>query len=327
MRSPFSCDISGIKHHCRASDHGNFKGYIMPENNPFDSNAIAIYNEFDKLVGYIPRELTAYVRMWANNKNIAKLPCNISLEIIPSANVYRGGVAIYDTHQKTESPFTGKKVYICSDFVKLYKSDVVAIAKSFGAIINSSLKKDTDYVIYDQSLPDIVKTRKESSNFSFKEIHICDFIAEALPEDERDERFFGKEVAFASNRETMDAELAARYLIEHGARLTQRYKKRTTDVLIKWDKWTNTATVSKAIEDGKTIVSVSELLGYEDLDSSIDIKSNSRQYRTTNERPIIRSHEPEIRISSNQAQNSSNGCASVIAVIFISIVAISFLLC
>lgn len=325
MRSPFSCDIAGLYHHCDKFDHGNFEGYILPENNTFDANAIAIYTKANKLIGYIPRGLTTYVRMWA--KNIDRLPCSISLEIIPNVNVYRGSVTIYDNSHKICPQFEHKKIYVCSDFTKYYKGGVVAIAESFGAVINHSLKRDTDFVIYEQSIPDIVKSKKDSPNFHFKEIHLYDFIAQGINEDEQDQRFFGKEVAFASARDSVYADLAARYLIEHGAKLVPRYRKSSTDILIKWDKWANSTTVNKAVEDGKTIINVSELLGPENSDSSNEIhpKRTTQAYNAQEKEAaysidnFLNSNriEEQKDIHSDNQKGGAAGCGIILAAILI----------
>lgn len=48
--------ISGLKHHVNENNWGTFNGYAIAEiNNPYDSNAIAIYENNGILLGYVPK--------------------------------------------------------------------------------------------------------------------------------------------------------------------------------------------------------------------------------------------------------------------------------
>lgn len=86
--------IAGAYHHCDDSDIGGFIGYIQPDaNNRYDRNAIGVYNNDGKLLGYIPKEETADVRRWATQPH---LPC-IGYILSGDKVDYWGRVTIIDT--------------------------------------------------------------------------------------------------------------------------------------------------------------------------------------------------------------------------------------
>lgn len=65
--------IAGVQYRNGVQDIGGFLGYIHSEpDNPYDKNAIAIYRNDDKLLGYIPKDETKIYREWSNKEN---LPC------------------------------------------------------------------------------------------------------------------------------------------------------------------------------------------------------------------------------------------------------------
>lgn len=69
----YYCKIAGVQYRNSAQDIGGFLGYISSEpENPHDKNAIAIYRNDNKLVGYIPKDETANFREWSGKEN---LPC------------------------------------------------------------------------------------------------------------------------------------------------------------------------------------------------------------------------------------------------------------
>lgn len=86
--------IAGAHHHCDDSDIGGFVGYIRPDvNNRHDRNAIGIYNNDGKLLGYIPKEEIADVLRWATQ---LQLPC-IGYILSGDKVDYWGRVTIIDT--------------------------------------------------------------------------------------------------------------------------------------------------------------------------------------------------------------------------------------
>lgn len=69
----FETRIAGAPHHCNDSDIGGFLGYIQTEpSNPYDKNAIGVYRNDGKLLGYIPKNETTQVKRWASQDS---LPC------------------------------------------------------------------------------------------------------------------------------------------------------------------------------------------------------------------------------------------------------------
>lgn len=65
--------IAGVKYRNTKKDIGGFLGYISPEpTNPHDKNAIAVYRNDGKLIGYIPKDETRSFRRWSSRTEI---PC------------------------------------------------------------------------------------------------------------------------------------------------------------------------------------------------------------------------------------------------------------
>lgn len=61
--------ITGINHHCTLSDIGGFKGVVAPEpTNQYDKNAVAIYRNDSKLLGYISKNELSEYREWSKGK-------------------------------------------------------------------------------------------------------------------------------------------------------------------------------------------------------------------------------------------------------------------
>lgn len=65
--------IAGVQYRCDHQDVGGFLGYLKHEpDNPHDPNAIAIYRNDGKHLGYIPKDETNALRSWSAKE---KLPC------------------------------------------------------------------------------------------------------------------------------------------------------------------------------------------------------------------------------------------------------------
>lgn len=284
MRTTFSCLISGLYYHAKHISSGSYSGYIKPNNNAYDPDAIAIFlSDTNELIGYIPKEITGLVRLWT--PGFSCLKCKISLEILPDMDIYRGSVEIFDESKPNEnSPYYGKKIYCC----KTKNLNLCSLVESFGCVINRTLKKDTDYVVHLDGITDLVKDRQERETFHFEAIHLYDFLSAALPAEEKDDRFYGKEVAFASKRASPYADLVAEYLIVHGAKLRPNYRKATTDIIIGWDKWANKQTLEKAKEQGKGILMASEILPF---DNEREVGGNRDSCSTNHSAPLLQAKE------------------------------------
>ena len=72
-RAVIETRVAGASHYCSNDDIRAFLGYIEAEpNNPYDKNAIAIYRNDGKQLGYVPREDTLQVKRAMGGEN---LPC------------------------------------------------------------------------------------------------------------------------------------------------------------------------------------------------------------------------------------------------------------
>lgn len=69
----FSTYIAGINFRCYARDVGGFLGYAAPEpDNEYDTNAVAIYRNDGKLLGYIPKKDNREFKEWSSSCTV---PC------------------------------------------------------------------------------------------------------------------------------------------------------------------------------------------------------------------------------------------------------------
>lgn len=69
----FSTYIAGINFRCNARDAGGFLGYAVPEpDNEYDTNAVAIYRNDGKLLGYIPKKDNREFKEWSDSCTV---PC------------------------------------------------------------------------------------------------------------------------------------------------------------------------------------------------------------------------------------------------------------
>ena len=69
----YFCKIAGVQYRNDARDIGGFLGYVCSEpTNPHDKNAIAVYRNDGKLIGYIPKDEIKDFREWSAKDN---LPC------------------------------------------------------------------------------------------------------------------------------------------------------------------------------------------------------------------------------------------------------------
>lgn len=89
----YTCKIAGITHHASSNDFGGFVGVIYPDaSNPYDSNAVGIYNEKGKLLGYIPSGDLGEFREWATRY---PLPCIGYIREGNNADIY-GRIKVID---------------------------------------------------------------------------------------------------------------------------------------------------------------------------------------------------------------------------------------
>ena len=65
----FTTSIAGITYHCDKTDIGGFIGVVAPDpDNKYNKNAMAIYRNDTKLLGYIPESQLNEYRIWSDCK-------------------------------------------------------------------------------------------------------------------------------------------------------------------------------------------------------------------------------------------------------------------
>lgn len=90
----YFCKIAGAQYKNDAQDIGGFLGYVCSEPaNPHDKNAIAIYRNDGKLIGYIPKDEIKDFREWSAKDN---LPCVGFIKDGDDVELY-GKVKVLDT--------------------------------------------------------------------------------------------------------------------------------------------------------------------------------------------------------------------------------------
>ena len=83
-----------MQYHNSTQDIGGFLGYIRSEpDNPHDKNAVAIYRNDNKLIGYLPKSETNAFRNWSQKED---LPCIGFIKDGDEAPLF-GKVKIIDT--------------------------------------------------------------------------------------------------------------------------------------------------------------------------------------------------------------------------------------
>ena len=86
--------IAGVQYRCTNDDVGGFLGYVRSDkNNPHDKNSIAVYNNDNKLLGYIPKENQSSFREYSEKDD---LPCVGFINIGNDVPLY-GKVKIIDS--------------------------------------------------------------------------------------------------------------------------------------------------------------------------------------------------------------------------------------
>lgn len=90
----YFCKIAGVQYRNDVQDIGGFLGYVCSEPaNPHDKNAIAIYRNDGKLIGYIPKDEIKDFREWSAKDN---LPCVGFIKDGDDVELY-GKVKVLDT--------------------------------------------------------------------------------------------------------------------------------------------------------------------------------------------------------------------------------------
>lgn len=281
MRFPFSSNIAGIKHYCSPEDEGKYKGYIKAEeNNPYDSNALALYTDTGKLIGYIPEDENINFRIWSKGKTDFKcdfwIKYNDPKDYNPSYyQPFEGMVSVIDdTYPIDENnPLFGKNIAYNGTFHVFSRDEIKGFCESFGAK-TCNIGKQTDYVVFCDGITDSVRKKMEDAEYHFQVIHYSDIIKLACSAN-NDSRFCGKTVSFAYYfNPTFKKQLYIyEYLIENGANISLRYKKSTDIVIDRYGSPEKYKAVTEAEKDGKEVIMDNDLIrsfGYNIKDEKIE---------------------------------------------------------
>lgn len=312
MRFPLNFDIAGVKYHYKSNWPNKFNGYVQPEkDNKYDSQAIAIYNDNTELVGYIPRDQTRNLRVWAGG-DFTKLPCEIRLDISLQYDIYNGCVVVHDNIDEDykENSYQGKNIFIKS--VNGGRRFVHDMLYASGAIKNAQLKKATDFVVCVDDQAKAEFPAPKDSTWHYEVITDKEFLQGIIPKDKQNPLIFNKVISPETQRESFFAQLLEKYLISEGAIYRPRYNKRETEVVIRWSVFNETNTLNKAISDGKEIINAEDVLpyAYKKLEV-IDLSEPSYDTST----PIT------ITFKSTAKSNQNKGCILIMIMLIAGAVA------
>lgn len=134
----YFCTIAGVQYHNSTQDIGGFLGYVCPEpTNQYDKNAIAVYRNGKKLIGYIPKDEQKSFREWSNKDF---LPCIGFIKAGDNAPLY-GKVKVIDCDpDETELEVIRFTKWLVSNF------GVKFIPKGFNVNTDKELKTKKDWL-------------------------------------------------------------------------------------------------------------------------------------------------------------------------------------
>ena len=136
----YLCKIAGVQYRNDVQDIGGFLGYVRSEpTNPHDKNAIAIYRNDGKHVGYIPKDETKDFREWSAKEN---LPCVGFIKDGDDVELY-GKVKVLDTDaDETELEIVKFVKWLVSNF------GVKFIPVGFNADTDETLRTKKDWLAF-----------------------------------------------------------------------------------------------------------------------------------------------------------------------------------
>lgn len=136
----YFCKIAGVQYRNDAQDIGGFLGYVCSEpTNPHDKNAIAIYRNDGKLIGYIPKDEIKDFREWSAKDN---LPCVGFIKDGDDVELY-GKVKVLDTDaDETELEIAKFVKWLVSNF------GVKFIPVGFNADTDETLRTKKDWLAF-----------------------------------------------------------------------------------------------------------------------------------------------------------------------------------
>lgn len=134
----YFCAIAGVQHHNNAQDIGGFLGYVCPEpTNQYDKNAIAVYRNDKKLIGYIPKDEQKSFREWSNKDF---LPCVGFIKDGDEAPLYGKVKVIDEDPDETEFEVIRFIKWLVSNF------GVKFVPKGFDVNTNKELRTKKDWL-------------------------------------------------------------------------------------------------------------------------------------------------------------------------------------
>lgn len=259
MKAPISFPIAGLYYHYKPDMSDKMSGYIKADfNNPHDTNAIGVYSDDYGLIGYIPKDETPFVRSWAGT-NSPHFKCRINLAVEPEWDRYFGTVYIFDTPAKSylDNPFKDSSVYLCKNRFSL--SGAQGVIESLGIEVTDRLSKNTDVVIYEGELTDIVKTKIDNTDYHFSVMTLTEFMQKIIPVEKRIPDIYGHVVTPSLAADSAIDNHIRNYIIISGGVYRKTYSKRETETLIVKSSYAD-VTVTKARNDGKKIIKSQDLL-------------------------------------------------------------------
>lgn len=130
--------IAGVQHRNGKKDIGGFLGYVCSEpNNPYDKNAIAVYRNDNKLLGYISKDEVTDYRKWSAKEN---LPCVGFIKAGDDVPLF-GKVKIIDTDKDETDLIVAQYVkWIVSNFGTKF------IPNGFSVNTDKELRTKTDWI-------------------------------------------------------------------------------------------------------------------------------------------------------------------------------------
>ena len=296
MRSNFSTEIAGVYYRRQKLESGRFKGFIQKDpNNPEDPEAVAVYLSNCVLVGYIPRTQQYYLKAW--NPNFNNKNGEIFLNIEKEWDRYSGFISLETPEDYSEeNPLRGKKIYICKDINSPWGNQYVSIGKSFGVNYNTQLKLDTDYVVYGDTVPQMVLDKQASGNYHFELLSIPDFIKMGLNPETCDSRIYGKTVYTRKQEADSYVRHIYSYILENGGILTDRFSKKC-NVALKWNEEFAPTIKERIAKYDTSVVDVASILKRDPYISPLSVTQS-----TSSNKPA----EKEVRITDKkQVDNNS----------------------
>ena len=334
MRFPYSSEIAGINHYCTIQDEGDYTGYTKAEEtNPYDNNAIAIYLDNGKLVGYIPKYDNINFRIWSKGKTSLKCFIRIRVNEGYKHTFFDTQITVFDTYPISEqNPLYGKNIHFSgdTDWYTNYGFGLKEFCESYGAIVGN-LKKATDYVVYDKGVTETIKTKSENHAYHFQMITYWDLVKLATSQNEGN-KFFGKNVAFSYmyNPNIAKQKYILQYLIENGANVSFRYSN-NIDILIDRKEYGKVRIAQKAEADGKEIILDTDLIksyGYaiSDNDATTIIQKASLKQEAIEHTPKIevKSISIEIVDSKHSEENKKGNTGCILSIIVAILIAIGY---